>query len=264
MSLVHFYLPDQVLSAETAADFVLRLSPEDARHFKVLRLHAGEHIAVLDASQDYFECEITDATWDAPRVRICMHRGADELKTGPSVVLVQGLAKADKVDDVVRGAVEVGVDAIAVVPFARSQTSADDARRAGRPARWDAIAKSAAMQSGRMCIPEVALLDAPGDLDGWLQGATAVLVFWEEAPQDARLGDAIREALAADLCPAADARILVVVGPEGGLTAEEVDRLVHGSRHGFAVTLGNTILRTETAGIVAPALVRYELGCTRP
>ena len=56
-----------------------------------------------------------------------------------------------------------------------------------------------------------------------------------------------------------DARIAVVVGPEGGLSAEEVDTLTEGSR-AWPVTLGPSILRTETAGVVAPALVMYECG----
>ena len=259
MSLVHFYLEDQVLADEVGADFPLRLSAEDARHFKVLRLKVGEHIAVLDAARDYFECEITDAAWDSPRARICTHVRADEVSHGPRILLVQGLAKSDKVDTVVRGGTEIGVDAFAIVQFARSTVDAADMRKQGRIGRWESIAKSAAMQSGRMDIPEVTLLDTIGDLESFLRGSTAVLVFWEEAPSDSRISDAVWKALEADFCPVADARIAVIVGPEGGLERAEVERLLGMSRHGFAVTLGNSILRTETAGVVAPALVLYEL-----
>ena len=59
---------------------------------------------------------------------------------------------------------------------------------------------------------------------------------------------------------AQDARIAVVVGPEGGLSEAEVECLRASNAHSFAITLGESILRTETAGIVAPALVLYELG----
>ena len=56
MSLPRFFLENQVLAAETEAVFPLRLEADDAKHARVLRLAAGEHIAVIDADQDYFEC----------------------------------------------------------------------------------------------------------------------------------------------------------------------------------------------------------------
>ena len=90
--------------------------------------------------------------------------------------------------------------------------------------------------------------------------ATAVLVCWEEAPETASLREAVHDALLATCTPAADARIAVVVGPEGGLAEEEVCCFLGCNARARLVTLGPSILRTETAGIVAPALVLYELG----
>ena len=92
MSLQHFYLHDQVLADEGALTFPLRLSPDDAKHARVLRLAPGEHIAVVDAAQDYFECEIA-AFDDAVPVRIAQRLDDEER---PLVMLVQGLAKGDK------------------------------------------------------------------------------------------------------------------------------------------------------------------------
>ena len=68
MSLPRFFLENQVLAAETEAVFPLRLALDDAKHARVLRLAAGEHIAVIDADQDYFECEIVDFADELPRV----------------------------------------------------------------------------------------------------------------------------------------------------------------------------------------------------
>ena len=73
MSLHQFFLDDQVLADETEASFTLRLSREDAKHARVLRLEAGEHLAVVDASSDYFECEIVGFDGDLPVVRIARH-----------------------------------------------------------------------------------------------------------------------------------------------------------------------------------------------
>lgn len=93
MSLQHFYLHDQVLADEGAPTFPLRLSPDDAKHARVLRLAPGEHIAVVDAAQDYFECEIAAFDDAVPVVRIAQRLDDEER---PLVMLVQGLAKGDK------------------------------------------------------------------------------------------------------------------------------------------------------------------------
>ena len=91
MSLPHFFLNDQVLANEAQAEFPLALSRDDAKHAKVLRLAPGEHVAVVDAAQDYFECEIVSFAEALPVVRIAGH--LDHVSDMPHVCLVQGLAK---------------------------------------------------------------------------------------------------------------------------------------------------------------------------
>jgi 16S rRNA (uracil1498-N3)-methyltransferase len=93
---------------------------------------------------------------------------------------------------------------------------------------------------------------------GFLADFDAVLICWEEAPQTMSLHDALDQTLGDRVSP--DMHIAVIVGPEGGLSASEVEFLLQANPNARLVTLGNTILRTETAGIVAPALVLYELG----
>lgn len=115
------------------------------------------------------------------------------------------------------------------------------------------------MQSGRRDVPEVVEPVALEDACALLAGSTAVLVCWEEAPGTAFIEDALARGLTLCGAPALDARVAVVVGPEGGLTAREVDALLACNPRASLVTLGSTILRTETAGIVAPALVLHEL-----
>ena len=75
MSLHRFFLDDQVLAQEAAPAFPLRLAPDDARHAKVLRLAPGEHIAVVDAASDYFECEVVAVGDGLPLVRIAQRGG---------------------------------------------------------------------------------------------------------------------------------------------------------------------------------------------
>lgn len=136
-----------------------------------------------------------------------------------------------------------------------------DARKStSKVQRWRSIAKSAAMQSGRMSVPEVSEPVGIRDACEMLGGATAVVVCWEEAPESETLREALSFGLSSCGMPAEDARVAVVVGPEGGLEPDEVEMLLACNPRARLVSLGPAILRTETAGVVAPALVRYELG----
>ncbi len=256
MSLPHFFLKDQVLSAETNSVFELRLAPDDAKHAKVLRLQPGEHVAVVDAASDYFECEVATFEGGVLSVSIAQHLDAPERA---QVVLVQGLAKGDKMDTIVRHATEVGIAGFVPMICSRSVVKLDAKKAKARGERWEAIAKSAAMQSGRASMPEVSEPITVMQAAQAVAGATAVLVCWEEAPLGANFAQAINHALHKSATPAKDARIAIVIGPEGGLAAEEVQAFMDVCENAYAVSLGPSILRTETAGIVAPALALYEL-----
>lgn len=252
MSLHRFFLKDQVLSQETEEVFCLRLCDEDVRHAKVLRLREGEHIAVVDASSDYFECEICsmDGGISVRIARRC------ELETAPfDVVLVQGVAKGDKMDSIVRHATEIGVSEIVPALFARSVVKLNSANALKKQSRWQSIAKSAAMQSGRMDIPAIA---APSEIESIcasLSSADRVLVFWEEAAPTDTISAALESIKSIE-----NATVAVVVGPEGGLDKKEIELILRTCGNAKVVTLGDTILRTETAALIASALTIYELG----
>ena len=258
MSLPRFFLESQVIAVEPQEVFPLRLARDDAKHAKVLRLAPGEHIAVIDAAQDYFECEITSFDDDFPLVRITRHEDATD--DGPLVMLVQGLAKGEKMDSVIRHATELGVVAFMPLTCERSIVKLDAKKTRTRLDRWRSIAKSAAMQSGQPRIPEVVEPRSAKEAASELAEATAVLICWEEAPQTASLAHAIERGLSECTCSRSDARIAVVVGPEGGLTEREVGFFLDANPRSSLVSLGSSILRTETAGVVAPALTLYELG----
>lgn len=193
MSLQHFFLEDQVLEQETDESFVLRLAPDDAKHAHVLRLQPGEHIAVIDAASDYFECQIVSFDGDM-RVKIAQHEEAAD--TRPAVMLVQGLSKGDKMDEVIRHATELGVSAFVPLMCERSVVKLDQKKRAARMTRWRTIAKSAAMQSGQRAIPEISEPVNVPQVCQMVSGATCVLVCWEESSSTS-IKQAIEQALAA-------------------------------------------------------------------
>lgn len=131
------------------------------------------------------------------------------------MMLVQGLAKGDKMETVIRHATELGVSAFVPMACERSIVRLDARKAAARTQRWRAIAKSAAMQSGQRVCPEVGEPMALADVCASLAHATAVLVCWEEAPLDARIEKALERGLRLDRALPENARIAVVVGPEG-------------------------------------------------
>lgn len=177
-----------------------------------------------------------------------------ERPAGPRVALAQGLARRERMEFVVQKTTEIGVSEILPIAFTRSIVHLDEERGAKRAVRWRRIAGEAAKQSQRADVPDVR---EPSDLDGLIAAAASfdvVLLPWEEEPAGAA---GVRDALAA---AGADPQtsVLVVIGPEGGLTADEVARLREAGAR--TLTLGERILRTETAAVVAIALVLHELG----
>lgn len=265
MSLPRFFLTEQILAEETEPEFVLRLSPDDAHHAQVLRLSPGEHIAVIDAELDYFECAITRVDTRDIVVRIAQHECAH--KPDFEVYLCQGLAKSDKVDMVFRHATELGVRGFIPWCSARSVVKLDDKKAQKRLERLSSIVKSAAMQSGQPAIPQVYPIVRGKELSRCLAEFDCVIICWEECGETKRLHDILAHAqrnhiglLSEQTVTQRPLKVLMVIGPEGGLTSEEIDMLTSAHEQAHVITLGEGILRTETAGIVASALAIYELG----
>lgn len=216
-----------------------RLDPEEARHAaRVLRLAPGEEVELLDGLRRY-RARLTAVAPDGAE--------ADVLEALPDnepdvrVTLYQGLPKAEKMEWIVQKCTELGVHAIQPVLMERCVARAEGKDGARKAERWQRIAREAVKQCGRARVPQVA---PPRPLAA-LCGALAadydlVLVPWEEAH-----AQGLRT-----LVPGRDARrIAIVVGPEGGMAAGEVERLT--GLGAQAVTLGPRILRTETAGMAA-------------
>jgi 16S rRNA (uracil1498-N3)-methyltransferase len=229
-----FYLP------EIDANGCGVLGEDEAGHLtRVLRLVTGAEIAVFDGRGGMFQARVEAITRDAVRVRV----------TGPApsaaeaavrVTLVASVLKGDTVDEVVRDAVMMGVAGIQPVVAHRSEVSVATLARGHRLDRWRRIAVSSVKQCGRAVLPPV---HAPLDLHDWLthRGREAALVLTEPA---AGGGARLRE------IPRSD-RVDLVVGPEGGWTAEESAAF---AAAGFrAVSLGRRTLRADAAPLVAMA-----------
>lgn len=250
MSRHRFFLSDPFTAARAGAVVVAPLSSEDARHaVRALRLRIAEEIDLVEPSGVVWRTAVSAIEGDVVRVEL-----VETLATArePDVTLLFGVLKGGKNDDVIEGAVEVGVSAIRPVLFERSIVRLDAAKRSERGERWRRIALAAAKQSKRTHVPAVADPVELADALAKLPAFDAVLVAWEDAA-DAGIASRL-----AELGLRANARVAVVVGPEGGLSADEVSSLV--AAGAVTCTLGPTILRAQTAAVVATTLVVHELG----
>lgn len=228
---------------------VVRLGDEDARYLtRVLRLGPGDRVTLFDGEGREAEATIERANRHGVELRVGERR-ATERVARPTLTLVVGLARGDKLDLVVQKATELGVHRVVPVATERAVLELDERRAESRRARWQKIAREAARQSGRADVPEI---EAPTSFARAMAtvGAALKLLFWEEAR-----GNGLRGRLDGKEVPAS---IAVVVGPEGGLTAAEVEQA---RAAGFLVAgLGPRILRAETAALAALTIVNYALG----
>ncbi|NCO65894.1 MAG: 16S rRNA methyltransferase [Candidatus Aquicultor secundus] len=226
--------------------FAVDITGPDARHIKdVLRIGVGDIIEAVDPEGTISDVEITSLLPDKVSGRvIASYRAREEL---PEVFLFQALPKASKMDDIVRQSTEIGVTGIFPVMTERVVVKLESEKAPKKVERWQKIAAEAAKQSHRTLIPSVnSVLTWMGALEK-LREFDEIIVFWEEE----------RGTLPYEVLDPAAKNIAVVIGPEGGLSDKEVlDLKGLGAK---VVTLGESILRVETAAPVAVALVLYDL-----
>lgn len=217
--------------------------PQGAAHhvLRVLRLQPGQALTLFDGEGGEYGAAIAHVGPRVVAVDVVEYREI-ERESPLTVTLAQGLAAADRMDYVVQKAVELGVAAIAPLAGARSVPRLEGARATRRVEHWRQIAIAACEQSGRNRLPTV---HAPCAFSAWLQAPSPAELRLLLAP-DARV-------LLADL-PRPEGAVELLVGPEGGFTAEES---AAACAAGFrAVRLGPRTLRTETAGPAALAAMQ--------
>ena len=225
----------------------MQITGRDAHHIiDVLRMAPGDRLQVVADDGVSFVGEVTAVNSNSVTVtarEILRETHEPDVR----ISLLQGLAKGEKMEFIIQKAVEIGVTDIFPVAMAHSVVVLEPARAEKKTERWQKIAEAAAKQSKRDSIPvvhEVMTLDQILQKGKW----DLLLVAYESENQVS-----LKEALQAHK----EAKnIGVIIGPEGGLSNEEVEAAKE--RGGIAVSLGRRILRTETAGLVAATAILYE------
>ncbi|MBN9211975.1 MAG: 16S rRNA (uracil(1498)-N(3))-methyltransferase [Microbacterium sp. 71-36] len=240
---LHFVTDDA--SGAGVGDVVVLTGPEAHHAAAVRRVRVDEPVTLGDGRGVWLDGVVTAAAPKQVDVRVT---GRAEIPApSPRIVLVQALAKGDRDELAVQAATELGVDVIVPWQAARS-VSRWDAKAEKGLARWRTIVREAAKQAHRAWVPEVEGVARLADL---VARARTANVFVLEPSAVERL-----TAVASD--PLDDRDVVLVVGPEGGIAPEELDALrTAGAR---LVRLGDTVLRTSTAGAAAISVLSASTG----
>ncbi|HEY6864858.1 MAG TPA: 16S rRNA (uracil(1498)-N(3))-methyltransferase [Burkholderiales bacterium] len=234
-----FYVPFQLASGAE-----VELPERAARHVAVLRLARGDAITLFDGSGGQFAAEVTRVSRDSAHARIG-RKDPIERESPLSVTLAQCVSAGDRMDLAVQKATELGVRRIVPLASERSIVRLSSERADRRLAHWRGIVTAACEQSGRNSVPEVLPIT---DLDAFLAQADAGELRLVPSPDADRRLKAFPPARA----------VVLLVGPEGGLSAAERERA---RAKGYAaVRFGPRVLRTETAPLAVIAAMQVLWG----
>jgi 16S rRNA (uracil1498-N3)-methyltransferase len=228
------------LAASLEGDRVVLDGPEGHHAATVKRTRVGEVLDLVDGRGGRCTGTVTSAAKDSLTVAVSAR--VQEPASEPRITLVQALAKGERGELAVELATEVGVDVVVPWRASRSVARWDGERGEKALSRWRATAREAAKQSRRAWFPTVLDPITTAQIPS-LPGALLVLHESAEAPLS---GVPIR------------GDVVLVVGPEGGISDDELAQLV--AAGGAAVRLGETVLRTSTAGAAAIAVVSARTG----
>lgn len=229
-----------VATDQLRAGTVVLDGPEGRHAARARRLTPGERVLLADGRGLRALCEVRAV--DRDTVSCAVLERSEEARSRPWLVVVQALAKGDRVEQAIETMTEVGVDEVVPWQAERCVVRWRDDRVAKSTARWRTTATAAAKQARRAWTPVVAEVADTADVARRVAVAALAVVL-----------DADRGAPPTDLVVPADGEVVLVVGPEGGLTAAELDALLDAGARGLR--LGPTVLRSATAGTVAAATV---------
>jgi 16S rRNA (uracil1498-N3)-methyltransferase len=215
----------------------------------VMRMREGDALVVFNGTGREYEAAVRQ-TQEGLRLDITGSRAVPA--GGIEITLCQAIPKAEKLDGIIRRATELGAGRI--VPFlaARSIPRWPAAKSQLKRERWQKIALEAARQCGRNDIPEIAEIAAFDEMLRLARDGALNLILWEEEA-DRGIRGVLR-----DPANGGTRDFLLVIGPEGGFSGDEVDRARAAGL--LSVSLGKRVLRVETAALSALAILQYEKG----
>lgn len=229
-----------VTRAELEADRVLLTGSEGHHAATVRRLGVGERVDLTDGAGYLAECVVASAGRDVLGLDVLLRRA--EPAPSPRLVVVQALAKGERAELAVEAMTEIGVDVVVPWEAARCIAQWKGERGAKALARWRSTAQEAGKQARRSRFPEVRELAGTPQVCDLLASAELAAVLHEEAALPLA---------GVEVPPTGD--VVLVVGPEGGITPEELTAFAAAGAAPYR--LGPSVFRTSTAGVAALAVV---------
>jgi 16S rRNA (uracil1498-N3)-methyltransferase len=233
-------------------DEAVTLPKDEAEHLtRVLRLGAGDMVAVFDGRGHEFSARVIAADRRDARVQLVARIDA-AAEPAVALTLAQSVIKGEKMDDIIRDAVMLGVAAVQPLVTARSETTVAQLTNGTRLDRWRRVALASVKQSKRAVLPDVR---RPLTLESFLQDpATALMLMLVEPGAS---GDGI-EPLSVLRGQPIPQDATVFVGPEGGWTESELTAArAHGIR---LMTMGQRTLRADAAPVAAISVLQFLFG----
>ncbi|CAB4870483.1 unannotated protein [freshwater metagenome] len=224
-----------------SGDHITLTGPEGRHAVSVVRLTVGEPIDLTDGQGLVIAGKVSHVEQPDHLVVEVLERIIENPKQ-PKLVVVQAIPKGDRGERAVELLTEVGADVI--IPWAATRCIAQwkGERGARSLAKWENVAKTAGKQARRSFIPTVTAVATTGDVVSMIAAAAGAVVLHEESTT-----------ALTNWNPPVEGEIVLVVGPEGGITGEEVDAFAQAGA--VVVHMGSSIMRTSTAGAAAVAVL---------
>lgn len=207
----------------------------------------GEKVRISDNEGQDFYCEV--AQIGSEEISLAILAQAEDTEPSLKITLFQGLPKGDKMEQVIQKAVELGVTEIIPVAMKNCVVKLDEKRAKAKQARWQAIAQSAAKQSKRSLIPTVGEVMRFADAVAYAKKLDVRILPYENQRGLAHTREVFGRI-------EKGTSVGIFIGPEGGYDSAEIALAKDDME---MVSLGNRILRTETAGLCALSMLLYEV-----
>lgn len=242
--MYQFFVEDNQIGDES-----ITILGEDVNHIRnVLRMKPGEQIRISSRQgADYF-CEVETLEKEAVTARI-LYKDHESRELPVRICLFQGLPKGDKMELIIQKAVELGAAEIVPVAMRNCVVKLDEKKAEGKRKRWQAIAESAAKQAKRSMIPAVREVMTFPEAVAYAKTMDVRLLPYENE----RGMEHTRQVIGS---LKKEGSLGVFIGPEGGFDRKEIEA-VKGDVE--LLSLGNRILRTETAGMTMLSILLYHL-----
>lgn len=249
-------MPKFFINQEQVNEDKINIVGQDVKHIKnVLREKIGNELTVCNISnqKDYL-CEIQEIKEEYIQCKIKKEL-ENNVESNIKVTIMQGLPKADKMELIIQKSVELGVYEITPIEMKRCVVKLNEKDKQKKVQRWQKISEVAAKQSGRNIIPKINSIINLKNICNLVKEYDIVLIAYENE-EKATIKKELKK-IKEEINNDKEIKIAVIVGPEGGISQEEIELLQKAGAK--SITLGKRILRTETVALNVLSVIMYEL-----